>query len=67
MSVLTAIHVQEPDTDPYWTILELSTGQELHDAHRFATQQEAEEMVDVLNGKITAEPERNEPHASAGS
>ena len=49
------IHVQESGAEAYWTVLDVTSGVDMRAAHRFASQAEAEEMADIMNGKLAGE------------
>ena len=50
MDTFTAVQI-----DDFWTVLDVSSGQDLRDAHRFETKDEAEQMADIMNGKMSGE------------
>ncbi len=53
MDTYAVIHIEQPEADPYWTVVDLTSGQDFRDAHRFVTQQQAEEMAEIMNGKLS--------------
>jgi hypothetical protein len=53
MDTYAVIHVEEPGADPYWTVVDLSSGRDFRDAHRFMDQQQAEGMAEIMNGKLS--------------
>jgi hypothetical protein len=44
------IHVEDAESDPYWTLVDAAAGKDLRDNYRFASQQEAEEAADLMSG-----------------
>ena len=55
MDTYTIIHVEAPAAEPYWTVLDLTSGTDLRETHQFATKEEAEELADIMNGKLSGE------------
>jgi hypothetical protein len=52
------IQIQDPEAEPYWTLLDATGGGDLRDAHRFATKQQAEEVADLMNGVEADQPDK---------
>jgi hypothetical protein len=44
-----------PWGEPFWTVVDLSVGEDLRDVHQFVTKQEAEDMAEIMNGKLSGE------------
>ena len=55
MDTYTVIHVETPEAESYWTVLDVTSGTDLRDAHQFTTKQDAEALADILNGKLLGE------------
>ena len=55
MDTYTVIHVEAPETESYWTVLDVTSGADLRDAHQFTSKQEAEALAEILNGKLSGE------------
>ncbi len=49
MSEYVVIQVNEPGSEPFWTIQLVSSGQDFRGAHRFISEHLAEEMADLMN------------------
>jgi hypothetical protein len=55
MDTYAALLIEDPGEDPFWTVVDLSLGEDLRDEHRFATKEEAEDMAEIMNGKLSGE------------
>lgn len=55
MDTYTVVQIEDPGAEPFWTVVDLSRGEDLRDVHQFASKQEAENMADVMNGKLSGE------------
>ena len=55
MDTFIAVHIEDPSAEPFWTVLDVSAGSDYRDAHKFPTQEEAEQMADIMNGKLSGE------------
>jgi hypothetical protein len=44
------IEVTPPEQEPFWTLVETSTGRDLRAEHRFAEKHQAEAVANSLNG-----------------
>ena len=43
------------EIDDFWTVLDVTSGQDLRAVHRFSTKDEAEQMADIMNGRMSGE------------
>jgi ribosome-binding factor A len=55
MDTYAALLIEDPGVEPFWTVVDLSLGEDLRDAHKFATKQEAEAMAEIMNGNLSGE------------
>ena len=53
MDTYTVIQVEDAAAEPYWTVLDVTSGTDMRDAHRFVSKDEAEQMADIMNGKLS--------------
>jgi hypothetical protein len=55
MDTYTTIHVEDAGSEGYWTVLDVTSGVDMRSAHQFSTKDEAEQMADIMNGKMSGE------------
>jgi hypothetical protein len=56
MDTFIVVHIEDPGAEPFWTVLDVTAGRDFRDAHKFPTQPEAEQMADIMNGKLSGDP-----------
>lgn len=53
MKIYIVVQLQPVAGEPCWTIADAATGHANPDAARFISKQKAEEMAEIMNGKLS--------------